>query len=85
MGADGVRVVRSEGRWEEVLSSGYLPEAVARVLASLLTSPKVWRIDGDEVVALDVTDESMTISDGESLTAIRVVVRDAAPQLTQQF
>ena len=63
----------------------YLPGAVARVLASLLTSPKVWRIDGDEVVALDVTDESMTISDGESLTAIRVVVRDAAPQLTQQF
>lgn len=85
VGADGVRVVRSEGRWEEVLSSGYLPGAVARVLASLLTSPKVWRIDGDEVVALDVTDESMTISDGESLTAIRVVVRDAAPQLTQQF
>lgn len=85
VGPEGVRVVASQGVWEEVLSSGYLSVATAKALATLLTSPRVWRIRGESIEAVDVTDESMTISDGDTLSAIRVVVRDANPQQFQTF
>lgn len=85
VGPEGVRVVASQGVWEEVLSSGYLPAITAQALAAILTSPRVWRVRGESIEAVDVTDESMTISDGDALSAIRVVVRSANPQQFQTF
>ena len=85
VGSEGVRVVCAQGCWEEVLSSGYIATRTARALSSLLSSPRVWRCDGEKLGEVDLTEESMTISDGDSLTALRVVIREAQPLVTQIF
>lgn len=80
-----VSTIRSSYVWEEVLSSGYLPAAMAVALSGLLSSPRVWRVEDGEAHLVDVTEEMVAVSDEEQLSALRFSVREAEPHQTQFF
>lgn len=80
-----VSTVRSTYSWEEVLSSGYLPMQSATAMSTLFSSPRVWRIEDGVAQLVDVTEEMVTVSDEEQLSALRFSVREAEPHQTQFF
>ncbi len=64
-GRQGYGIYGSQAEMTYVLRSEHEPIATMRWLAELVGSPRVWRLDGDEAVPVDIVSDSVCIRGGD--------------------
>ncbi len=81
----GALVVSSQATVEHSISSGYLSCRDAEVVAGVLSSPRLWLIDGSEAIPHEVTNQRIEMSSHDHLCELHFTLRASHPTPYQTF
>lgn len=73
--AEGWRTVSSEVEDERNISSGGLPGFMLEWLGEIVSAPKVWLIDGDQAIPIDITSDVITTFDQAEMPQLELTFR----------
>jgi hypothetical protein len=66
-----------ESRSELKLLSAYEPEKQLKALAEILSSPRVWLVEGGDIQGVELTTDRVMLSPSEQMGIIEVDIRAA--------